>query len=204
MPAPSHNRAFTAFLALATVALCILVVLLSRQNRRLRADNELLAQALLREQTRGSLGIGERLDPLTVFDAAGATRPLAFSGDRPTLILLTSGDCPHCTDTLPLWDRVLAQTQVATTGIASVVLLQVDADRPDQLKPALPSLPALGVTDAAATWLHKIPVSPAALWADREGVIRRAWHGVPSQRDLNELAAALLGADPSSPDESKR
>lgn len=193
MKASPGGRVFTAFLVVATCALCVLVVMLTRQNRRLRSDNEQLAQALLREQTRGTLGIGEGVEPLTVFDIDGVERELRFAAGTPTLVLLASSDCPHCTETLPMWDRVLTQTRAARSAGVGVVLIQIDADRPDQLKPAPASLTPLGAKGATTTWLRKIPISPAALWIDGGGVVRKAWHGVPSQRDEHEIASALLG-----------
>jgi hypothetical protein len=189
---------FVPFLVLTNIALCALTLVLVRQNRELRAQREVAEVELLRERTRGSLGPGEKADPLTIIGPDGRESVFEFTSARPTLLLLVSGTCPHCDEAAPLWERVLEQTSTrdldsGAPETARLLCVQSDATTPEQLKPARgPIVPRIA-RDGSRTWLRRLGAIPAAVYIGADGVVRKAWYGVPTERDEREMAEALLG-----------
>lgn len=189
---------FVPFLVLTNIALCALTLVLVRQNRELRAQREVAEVELLRERTRGSLGPGEKADPLTIIGPDGRESVFEFTSARPTLLLLVSGACPHCDEAAPLWERVLEQTSTrdldsGAPETARLLCVQSDATTPEQLKPARgPIVPRIA-RDGSRTWLRRLGAIPAAVYIGADGVVRKAWYGVPTERDEREMAEALLG-----------
>lgn len=197
-PAARPRSLFVPFLIVTNIVLCVLSLVLVRQNRDLRAQREAAEVELLRERTRGSLGPGEKADPLTIIGPDGQEAVFEFAAPRPTLLLLVSSTCPHCDEAAPLWQKVLEQTSTRDldSGAAEtprLLCVQSDATRPEQLKPARgPMVPRIA-KDGSRTWLRKIGAIPAAVYIGSDGVVRKAWYGVPTERDEREIAEALLG-----------
>ncbi|MCC6321137.1 MAG: conjugal transfer protein TraF [Phycisphaerales bacterium] len=184
---------FTVFLVVAALALAVIAMLLARSNRALRGQVLAAERALAMERTRDSLAVGESVGSLTLIDSAGAERALAFPAERAILMLLTSGHCPYCEQTAPVWERIVRQTEGGVPAGIEVLCVQIDARTATDLKP-LSNLPrSMLAKDHATTWLRRVPISPGAVMIDRNGVVRKAWFGVPSERDQAEMAAALLG-----------
>lgn len=194
-PAAAGGRWFTVFLVISTVALCVLAVAMTRELRRTRARVAELEEALLRETTKDSLAVGERVTPLKVVDAGGDERMLDFTAHRATLVLLTSAHCPYCEETVPKWARVLERTQAGEDEGLQVVCLQADARTPGDLKALPPPLKAELAPEGNTSWPRRIPIAPGAVLINPEGVITKAWYGTPSDQDLAAMEAALLGAD---------
>lgn len=183
---------------MSNIALCVLTLVLVRQNRDLRNQREAAEVELLRERTRGSLGPGEKADSLTIIGPDGGESAFQFAAPRPTLLLLVSGACPHCDEAAPIWEKILDQTSTRdlATGAAEtarLLCIQSDAVRPDQLKPSRgPIVPRIA-KDGERTWLRKLGAIPAAVYIGPDGVVKKAWYGVPTERDEREMAEALLG-----------
>ncbi|MFN7020423.1 MAG: hypothetical protein ACK4WH_03735 [Phycisphaerales bacterium] len=184
---------FSVFLVLAVVALGVQGLRLSRANLALRAQLEAAERALAMERTRDSLAVGESVGPLTLIDSAGGTMDLRFPAERDVLLLLVSAECPYCDQTVPVWEAILRRTETLERGEVAVVCVQLDARSPERLKPVLSGRPTYLAADQASTWLRRVPISPGALYVDRNGVVRKAWFGVPSESQREELARALLG-----------
>lgn len=185
---------FSVFLVIAVLALGVQALRLTRANHALRAQLEAAERALAMERTRDSLAVGESVGQLTLIDGAGGTRELRFPSERDVLVLLVSAECPYCDETVPVWEAVLRRTETLERGEVAVVCVQLDARSPDRLKPVLAGQPTFLAADQASTWLRRVPISPGALYVDRNGVVRKAWFGVPSEVQQDELARALLGA----------
>jgi thiol-disulfide isomerase/thioredoxin len=187
---------FPVFLLLATIALTVLVVLLTGELRRTRAQLEAAEQALARERTRDSLAVGDEVGPLTLTGPDGGVRTIDFRAGRATLVFMISGHCPYCDQTIPVWERLLKQTETGPTSPIAIVCVQSDARTVADLKPLAgpltPFMPQAGVT----TWLSRIPISPGVVLVGADGVVKRTWFGVPSDRDEAQLGAVLLGGDP--------
>lgn len=197
-PATSTGpRLFTGFLVLACTALCILVVLLSRENRRLKAapgPASPPAGAALRPP---ALKPGDYLAPLTFFDQTGRAFDAAFARPgRRTLILATGGGCPHCATTIPVWNEILDQVGSAAV---EVVGLQVEADSIDRLEPTAARFEIHAVRNPRHTWLFALPMVPATILTGPGGEIEHAWFGELTAGQQDELRAALIEASAGGP-----
>jgi hypothetical protein len=192
---PRGPAPYTALLTAAVIALTVLCLLMVRQVRDLRARLTAAESALIQEQTRDSLAVGETVGPLDLVAADGSEHTVTFRAERPTLLLLTSVHCPYCDETIPLWQAMLAQTDSAAGRALDVLCIQADARTQADLKPLPPPLTPLFTKAAGGTWLGRIPIAPGAVLIDREATVRRTWFGIPSQRDRREMADLLLGAD---------
>lgn len=209
-PAPSRSRLdwFTAALLFGVIALGALVLLLIAQNRRLIDKNIVLERALVEERTKDALAVGQSIAPLRLTAADGTTIAPSFTGPNWTLIFLLDSHCPYCEATLPVWTSVLTTTAQAhadgspsrastsqpssTSQRPDILVIQSDATRPDQLRPLPAPLVPLCAESSAGTWLNRVPIAPAVLLIDTHAVVRKAWFGVPSDRDRDQLVQAVL------------
>ncbi|MCC6678187.1 MAG: hypothetical protein IT436_13685 [Phycisphaerales bacterium] len=187
--APRSSRLFTGFLILACAALCILVVLLSQENRRLKSQSLTPAAAPGRPP---ALKPGDHLAPLTLIDKSGRAADFTFAAPRQrTLILAVGGGCPHCATTLPIWNDILRQ--VASPAVR-IVGIQVEAESPDKLEPLPADFEINAVRNPRHTWLYALPMVPATLIAGPGGDIEHAWFGELSEAQQEELRSALIEA----------
>lgn len=202
-------RLFSALLLLSTLALSILVVMLLRQNRQLRTEVEAIRQSAGRE----SLPSGEMLAALESFGPPasapmpspglpGAPPPnapppdaLAFADGRPgTVLFLFSGACGACDQALPLFASLAARH--GPSGLECIAV-QIDASGPDALAHTDMGVTVRGIPGAERTWLRRVPLVPAILIIDHDGVLIRAWFGAPDEPQWAEIeheVAKLSGA----------
>lgn len=186
---PTFWKAFIGFLMVACAGLCFQVLWLVRENRSLQhAASEAVESA-----GAAGLTIGERLTTLTPMGFAPSTdaaNPLDFADGRPaTLLVLVGGACETCTLTLPYFNTL--RSMWADAGI-EFVGVELDATDPAQLHhTAHAQFPMVCVEHGEKTWLRRVPLVPAAVLVDNQGVVRRTWFGVLSARQQEELAAAL-------------
>lgn len=191
---PVSWKLFTGFLILACAALCLLVLLLSRENRQLKAR---VQQLVMQPPGRPPAPkIGDTLTPLTVIDKSGAqtTLALAATPDLPnqrTLILALSASCPHCETTIPIWNEILRQ--VGSPAVR-IVGLQLEAQTAAQLQPTLATFEVRGILNPRETWAYSIPMVPATIMTSPTGVIEHAWFGELSKSQQEELTTALIRA----------
>lgn len=192
MSSLSGARPFTAFLVVALIAACVFIVLLLRQNRGLRAELEAATKSLVEERTKGQLAIGSQLSAVTLTDSGGRTRTLAFGPEKWTLVFLVGGHCPYCEETVPIWQKLVTESQVASHPAIALATIQLDAKAATDLKPLdAPLAPELALERSG--WLAKVPIVPSVLLVDRKGVLRRAWYGLPTTEDQQQLGKTMLG-----------
>jgi thiol-disulfide isomerase/thioredoxin len=189
--APKRRDGFTLFLGVATALLAVLVLLLARQNRNLKAELSALATGL----PPGALKSGDLLAPFDLIDADGKTTHVGFDGHGETLLLVFSATCGACQETLPVWDRLLKEPPRASLHVIGI---QTDFPRePGAPNPlALPDLPfpVFGAPTAlAAAPLTKFPSIPAAALLDGKGAVTAVWFGVPTDAQVSEMRRALAG-----------
>ncbi len=195
MTSPANKPSlFLVFLIVAVLATSLLAFALARKNRDLKFRLEAIEQALIREQTKDSLAVGEIVGNITLFDARGARHDLTFPAKRPVLLLLISTHCPYCDETIPVWQRIFRETQATTSATLDILCVQADARKSEDLKQLEPPLMPHWPQSPNTTWLSRIPISPGALLIDESGVVRKTWFGVPSDRDQQQIASAILGA----------
>lgn len=186
---PRSARLFTGFLILACIALCILVILLSQENRRLKSRALTPAAAPGRPP---ALKPGDHLAPLTLIDRTGRVADYAFSAaSQRTLILAVGGGCPHCATTVPIWNEILRQ--VASPAVR-IIGIQVEAESPGALEPLPADFEIHAVRNPRHTWLYALPMVPSTIIAGPGGVIEHAWFGELSEAQQEELRTALIEA----------
>lgn len=175
-------------LAVASLGLCVLVTMLAKQNRELKAE---LARATV-PPAPDSLSVGQKMKPLELVARDGAAFPLKFGPDQPaTLVLVVSGDCGHCEKMLPFYDEVLAKVNNAKLR---VVAIQTDAKKPADLEPMPATITAYLPVEGRKTWLREVPVVPAAFLVDKAGTITHEWLGEVLDEDRDTFMFPLIGA----------
>jgi thiol-disulfide isomerase/thioredoxin len=184
---PWSESAFTLFLVLACLALAVLVFLLARENRRLKAELVAAPRAVPAEAWKA----GDRLGPLTLVNGEGSTEAITFDREEGrTLLLVFSPGCPACEETYPFWEFVVE----AAPPALRVVGLSVGDDPPPSL-----ALPVYTLLDSDRESMQRVPLVPATLLIDREGRVVRAWYGVLETEDedalLGEVAAPSHSAE---------
>ncbi|MCW5767903.1 MAG: hypothetical protein KIT19_04405 [Phycisphaeraceae bacterium] len=209
-PAAAHPRRtsfnlFTAFLLLATLTLSILVLLLMRQNRNLRSETTALRQLT----GEAALPTGEMLASLETFAPPPTHSPgvIAPATDTPTpdamtfidgrlgtFLYLFSSSCGSCETIMP---RVAALSARHTPSGVECFAIQIDANAPADLAHTDLGLPVRGVHEAPRTWLRRVPLVPAMVLINHDGVLVRAWYGAPDELQWAQIEselAAISGA----------
>jgi len=179
---------FPLFLGIACTALAVLTFLLAWQNRSLKAE----LAAALNAPPPGSLAVGDTLDAIDVVDATGNQSRLAFDGPGETLLLVFSSTCGACRETIPVWNRLLADS-----GSSPVHVVGIQTDFPRTAAEAatlsIPDLrfPVFGTAEAHAASLAKFPAIPTAALFDGKGAVKAIWVGVPTESQVSELRRAV-------------
>jgi thiol-disulfide isomerase/thioredoxin len=185
---PHPKDRFTLFLGVACAALAILTLLLAWQNRTLKAQLSASASA----PPAGGLKVGDSLQPFDVVDAAGNKTPVSFDGQGKTLLLVFSSTCGACRETLPVWNRLLADGVPSNVHIVGI---QTDFQHPAEADATLPipdlRFPVFGSAEPRGEVMSKFPAIPAAAVIDGTGAVKSVWFGVPSESQVSELRRAL-------------
>lgn len=197
-PRRASFNLFTAFLLLATLALSLLVLLLMRQNRNLRSETVALRQLT----GEAALPKGEMLASLDTFAPASSDTPAPdamtfIDGRLGTFLYLFSSSCGSCETVMP---RVAALSTRHTPSGVECFAIQIDANTPEDLTHTNFGLPVRGVHEAPRTWLRRIPLVPALVLIDHNGVLIHAWYGAPDEPQWAQIETeltALSGAAPS-------
>lgn len=167
-------------------ALC---VLLTGQNRALRAELAERDAVIAMQAGESGLRVGDRVGPLRLFDRVGGTAQLDFGPDRPvTVVLFMSAGCGACEVILPQWEAMLTQDMVG----ARVVGIDAAARDPAAIEERSALFPTLGTTADQIGWLREIPLSPAVLVIDGEGVVRGAWYGQRATGRTGEIRGLVI------------
>jgi hypothetical protein len=185
-PSPRRFPFFTAVLVLACVALSILVVMLSRQNRALKADLAAIEGAV--QRSKDALKPGQKLAPLTARNTAGMDVQVPLDEPGRRLLLIGSTQCPACAMAKPYWAEL---SEMAVSAKVNTLCLLTDGPGTPEDEAAL-SMPVLGVRAFPQSSIAKLPTVPAVLLL-RDGVIERMWAGPYEPQTRDEVRAAMAG-----------
>lgn len=195
------SRLFTGALVVATIALSVLCLMLSRENKRLKG--ELVALASAREPA-DRIRVGERLGGLTLVRRDGSVRELWFSGegegervDRPALVFIMAAGCGYCERVTPVWEKVLMDLGMGGEdggGHLRVAAVQTDAADAAGIMEMPGPIPVHMAMDAEETWLRRVHIEPSVLLIDGRGEVLGAWMGLPAAGDEEGIRGAVLEA----------
>lgn len=184
-------KLFVGFLMLACVALCVLVLRLTSQNKILREEVDRLAQNM----GNGSLPLGEILPELSSFGPVpepikdAPADALKFDDGRvATVLFVHSGICSNCEEAMP---RLISMAAKFRKGGLEFVGVQSDADASKDLKHVEANFPIRGVPGGERSWLRRVPLVPAILIVDHEGTLRAAWYGAMNPRQEAQFEQEL-------------
>lgn len=169
--------------------LCVLVLLLMRQNGALReavAERDAMLEARLAQE---SLKPGDRLGAIGLYGASGAVSELGFGGEMPaTVVFAVSAGCAACDLAMPAWDAMVGE------GLPEVRLVCVDvtAAEPGALSPKSAVLPWYGTGEPG--WLREVPVTPSVVVIRGDGEVVGVWNGHRASRRTGEIRAAIEDA----------
>jgi hypothetical protein len=186
---------FPLFLAVACTALAVLSVLLTVQNMSLKSK---LATAVAASNAPppGALKAGDTLEAFDVLDATGQATHLEFGGPKKTLLLVFSSTCGACRETIPVWNRILADTPSIAVNVVGIQTdFEPTAGSGESTTLPVPDLrfPVFGFATPQGEPLSKFPLIPAAALVDAAGAVQAVWFGTPSKAQTSELRRALAG-----------
>lgn len=193
----------------------VLVLLLVKQNRELKAEVSKLS-AQLSDATlakgdkagyRPSLQLGESVSGLQLVRPDRSPTPLAFPHDGPTMLFMLGRHCGYCEQAVPIYDDILRE-HVAGIAPTKLRVVGVIADAPppndrsekgdaawtDAFTHAGKFIPPFAVPDGAKTWLLKVNSTPAAVLLDKDGKVLGLWRGEVTKERAEEMRAALAEA----------
>lgn len=179
---------FTVFLVLAVVGLGVLVVMLTRENRRLRA----MAQGSQAVYPPDAIQAGDLVPAMRLVNRAGEeiTEDFRSTQGRQVLVLLVGRHCPYCLETLPRWNALLEQLQGARPR---VICIQSDAKVKEDLMDLPEHIAGFIAAEPMKSWVRHIPVEPGAVLIGPDGVVKGVWYGVPTEAQLEEMGRSALG-----------
>jgi len=185
---------FMGFLMVACAVLAVQVVLLSGENRRLKAE----IGAMPAQRDPGmDLKPGDALGSLTLIDQAGRVERLGAAG-RPTLAFLYSDTCGVCDMVKPAWGRIVDSLGADSGASARTIAISLDSDdeSADHAAEPLPA-PVYRVRNVVTELLHSIRMVPATVLLDAQGNVLEVWWGLLSdEQEEAALQAALAAASP--------
>lgn len=189
-PQRRTRDSFTVFLVVACLALAVLVVLLARENRHLKAQ-----MASPGPEMENALREGDILQPAALTGSAGEPVQVDFGASAGhTLLLVFTSTCPACAETFPIWRDLLNRPHPSV----QVVGIQLDREQPGA--PAaghdlstLP-FPVYGPGEPHPTFLEKVPGVPATILVDSGGTVRKVWFGVLGNTQRADLEQEIAPA----------
>jgi peroxiredoxin len=161
-------------MVMITLALLIVVNgLLAWQNVALKEQLTVAG----RGEAAHSIAAGDRLDGLEVLTPSGVRRSVFLApGPGPILLLVFTTSCPHCENTLPVWNRL-----VRLFTEEGIEVLGVSLDDTDRTAAYTASheirFPVASVLDREYIAAHGIDGVPATILADPGGTVIGAWPG---------------------------
>lgn len=171
------------------LGLGVLCLLLTGQNRELRAALAERDDVIALQAGETGLRTGDRVGALSLFDREGAAVELDFVPGSPvTVVLFTSSGCGACEVTLPRWEEMLSQDMVG----ARVIGIDASARDASSIEERSAMFRTLGTTNEQVGWLREIPLSPAVLVIDPSGVIRGAWYGQRAAGRTEEIRGLVM------------
>jgi thiol-disulfide isomerase/thioredoxin len=127
-----------------------------------------------------------------VVDVFGNKTQIAFDGTGNTLILVFSSTCGACQQTLPVWNRLLAEH---SQSAVHVVGIETDFEPNNASSANLPipdlRFPVYGAANPAGEPMTKFPAIPAAALVDGHGAVKSVWFGTPGDEQVAELRRAI-------------
>jgi hypothetical protein len=175
---------FTGVVVVACAALAVLVVVLSRQNRELKAA--LVAADNAARRVEEALKPGARLASISVVDSAGAESMVSLDGSGGRLLLIGSKQCPACESVRPMWQELGAWA--ASANVETICLL-TDGE-PGAGEAELLRMPVFGIRRFRESSISKLPTVPVVLLL-RDGVVERVWPGPYEVAVRDEIMGAV-------------
>lgn len=178
---------FQLFLIAACVALCGLVIALAMQNRSLKTRVGQLETAVATAGVPAdSLAAGDAMPPFDLVAPSGEKIRLAFDGSGTrTLLLVFSSTCPACQETVPVWNRLLAEKE--PEGIRVV---GVQTDLVGGAAAEVATFPVYGFDGTRPEAMKKVPFIPCSAVLDTKGKVEWVTFGILDDKKTDELRRA--------------
>lgn len=211
----SSGRGTTVVLVVILAIFGVLILLLAKQNRELKAQissltsrlNDATISAGEKSGYKPSLQIGEQVATLRLVRPDRSEMPLAFPHDGPTMLFLLGRHCGYCEQAIPIYDDILREhvAGIAPTKLRVVGVI-ADAPPPDDASDAGKAawtdafteagkfIPPFAAPDGPRTWLLKVNSTPAAVLLDKDGKVLGLWRGEVTKERADEMRAALIDA----------
>lgn len=175
------------------------VIMLILQNRELKSS--LNAPAAQFEP----LKLGEKIEPVRVQTLDGVTADFPYysvhtgiTGKNPNLWLLFvfSTTCPHCEETLPVWNRITTDTANRSAG-TFIVGLSINSVKDtyqyvQDNKPAFYSVSVAGDTSFARK--YKVAGVPETILLKGDGTVIKTWLGKLQPAQVDEIQKQLAAS----------
>lgn len=180
---------FSGLMGVAVVGLCVLCLLLLRQNAGLRravADRD---AAMAARASAEGLRAGDTVGGLALFDGEGGAVDVGFgAGEAPALVFLVTTGCEACEAAMPVWDTLVG------SGVMGARVVCVDASVRDASGVVAHSavIPTLWAEDPR--WLRDVPVTPGVVVVAGDGRVVGVWYGARAATRVDEIRAALHDA----------
>ena len=178
------------FLLGTSIALAILVVVLTTQNRALKhaLAQERAEHDARRAPSEARLVPGDVLPPLALLARDGSVERVAHDGTgRGALLLFYAESCNVCPQVFLSWEELAPQF-----ASEDVRVVAVQMDRTGSSAPYGPhGIESFALADFATLPLAKIATVPLTLLVDERGVVRSAHYGTLTPPDMGALIAYL-------------
>jgi thiol-disulfide isomerase/thioredoxin len=112
------------------------------------------------------------------------------------LLLVFSSTCGACRETIPVWNRLVADTPSTTVNVVGIQTdFQPSTGPSEGTTLSVPDLrfPVFGFANPHGEPLSKFPMIPAAALVDAAGAVKAVWFGTPTEAQVSELRHAIAG-----------
>jgi peroxiredoxin len=165
-------------LLLLIVGLCVINVLLVKQNRSLKA-------AIAHQQPE-FLTPGQQVPSFTANTLSGQRQFVSFADHPKTVFLVFASDCPACERSLPYWKAIkdaCDRHQYQVYGVS----LDSRADTRDLLTANGLNIEVFGNPSAEFKRLYKLNLTPLTIVIDNQRKVEKIWAGAFNENSKAEM-----------------
>ena len=162
------RRIWQSITALLIVGLCVINLLLIKQNRDLKA-------AIVRSQPE-FLKPGQHVPPFAGKTLAGGSREIDYAASNKTILLVFASQCPACVRALPYWRQIKEssdQNQYQMFGIS----LDNTKETDEFLKANGLKLDVFVGVGPQFRTVYKLNLTPLTIVIDSSGTVEKIWPG---------------------------
>jgi peroxiredoxin len=175
----------------ALIALCFIlaieVLLLSTQNRRLKAQ---LSGKF--DSSVAALQPGETVNAVQVQTLDGTSDVLTYKEpSSKNLLFIFSTTCPHCEKTIPAWNSIASKAVIGKCNVFGISVQDADMTLAFVRQKNIGFVTFSASKDSSFLSGYKITGVPVSILLEGKGIVKKTWTGELQQKEIDEITEMI-------------